>query len=252
MTNCTFSGNTANKWGGGIFNYSNSPIVNNSIFWANVAGDAGDEIYNYDSSSDPNFMYCDIAGSGGSGPDWDVYLCLDGGGNIDADPMFIDPGFWDPNGTPGNLDDDFWVDGDYHLLDGSPCIDAGDPNFVADPNATDLDGKPRIVNGRIDIGAYEVQIDDPAELLEMLADDVVGLVQHEGIANSLLAKIDAATGILEDGNDKNDKAGINLLQAFINAVQAQSGKKILQEDADNLIAAGQEIIEILNGADQGV
>jgi hypothetical protein len=44
---------------------------------------------------------------------------------------------------------------DYHLRPGSPCIDAGDPNYVAEPNETDLDGNPRVIGGRIDMGAYE-------------------------------------------------------------------------------------------------
>jgi hypothetical protein len=44
---------------------------------------------------------------------------------------------------------------DYHLLPDSPCINAGDPNYVADPNETDLDGLPRVIGGRIDMGAYE-------------------------------------------------------------------------------------------------
>jgi hypothetical protein len=39
---------------------------------------------------------------------------------------------------------------------GSPCIDAGDPNFVPDPNApTDIDGEDRVIGGRVDIGADE-------------------------------------------------------------------------------------------------
>jgi probable HAF family extracellular repeat protein/parallel beta-helix repeat protein len=45
--------------------------------------------------------------------------------------------------------------GDYHLKSDSPCIDAGDPNYVAEPNKTDLDGRPRVIGGRIDMGAYE-------------------------------------------------------------------------------------------------
>jgi hypothetical protein len=44
---------------------------------------------------------------------------------------------------------------DYHLLPDSPCIDAGDPNYPYNPNEMDLDGRPRIIGGRIDMGAYE-------------------------------------------------------------------------------------------------
>ena len=50
--------------------------------------------------------------------------------------------------------------GDYHLLPGSPLIDAGDP---ATPAGSDMDGKPRIVDGNVDgtarrdMGAFEFQ-----------------------------------------------------------------------------------------------
>ncbi|MHC4692332.1 MAG: choice-of-anchor Q domain-containing protein [Planctomycetota bacterium] len=57
-----------------------------------------------------------------------------------------------------------WIEGDYHLLAGSPCIDAGDPNYVSEPNETDLDGRPRIMDGRIDMGAYEYM---PSILVEV-------------------------------------------------------------------------------------
>ncbi len=78
-----------------------------------------------------------------------------GPGNSDGDPCFVAPGYRDPNGTPGYPFDDFWVDGDYHLLPDSACINAGDPCHPYDPNETDLDGNPRIIGGRIDMGAYE-------------------------------------------------------------------------------------------------
>ena len=45
--------------------------------------------------------------------------------------------------------------GDYHIVPGSPCIDAGDPNFPDDPNHTDIDHEPRVFAGRADIGADE-------------------------------------------------------------------------------------------------
>ncbi|MGE5297311.1 MAG: hypothetical protein ACM3VT_21005 [Solirubrobacterales bacterium] len=84
--------------------------------------------------------------------------------NIDVDPLFADRGHWDPNGTPEDPNDDFFVEGDYHLksqagrwdpnsqdwvLDDvtSPCIDAGDPN---DP----VGDEPFPNGNRINMGAY--------------------------------------------------------------------------------------------------
>jgi len=44
------------------------------------------------------------------------------------------------------------------LLTGSPAIDAGDPNFTPPPYYDQRGpGFARVVNGRIDIGAFEVQ-----------------------------------------------------------------------------------------------
>ena len=116
---------------------------------------------------------------------------------------------------------------------------------------TDLDGNPRIVDGDydgiavVDMGAFEVQ-PDPIELLDILADDIIDLNLRRGIENSLLAKIDAAIAKLEDDNPKNDRAAVRLLRAFINAVKAQKGKKI-SANADDLIAAAQQIIDMLIG-----
>ncbi len=121
VTNCTFTGNSAHadySGGGGMSNgYYSNPTVTNCILWANSATETGDEIYNY--SSDPNFMYCDIAGSGGSGG-WDSLFGTDGGGNIDVDPMFVDP-----NGADGVIGTE---DDDLRLQPSSPCIDTGNPN----------------------------------------------------------------------------------------------------------------------------
>jgi len=46
---------------------------------------------------------------------------------------------------------------DLHLKTGSPCIQKGDPSLIIAPNETDYDGKPRIFNGKVDMGAYEMQ-----------------------------------------------------------------------------------------------
>jgi len=45
------------------------------------------------------------------------------------------------------------------LLPGSPAIDAGDPNFTPPPFFDQRGpGHHRVVNGRIDIGSFEVQV----------------------------------------------------------------------------------------------
>jgi hypothetical protein len=88
-----------------------------------------------------------------------------GGGNIDADPLFVrdpDPG----DGDWTTLDDNDY--GDLRLQSGSPAIDAGDNAAVPPGITTDLAGNPRFMdvssvpdtgNGTppiVDMGAYEV------------------------------------------------------------------------------------------------
>jgi len=57
-------------------------------------------------------------------------------GNISADAVFFDPAK------------------NYHLLTGSPAINAGS-NAAPNLPSTDIDGNPRIQNGTVDMGAYE-------------------------------------------------------------------------------------------------
>jgi parallel beta-helix repeat protein len=150
VINCTFSSNTATI-GGGMYNWVNSnPIVRNCIIWANTAGVEGDEIYNFDIPDYPSIpviSYSDIAGCGGSGAGWNSSLGTDGGGNIDADPLFADAdandfhlksqaGRWDANSQS-------WVKD----ANTSPCIDAGDW-------ATPIGLEPFPNGGRINMGAY--------------------------------------------------------------------------------------------------
>lgn len=71
---------------------------------------------------------------------------------------------------------------------------------------------------------------------------VIELNLHQGIENSLDAKLKTVEQALADLNENNDVAAINALGAFINAVEAQRGNKISEEDADKLIAAVQAII----------
>jgi hypothetical protein len=125
ITGCTFYGNTADH-GGAIYNYDSSATVSNCILWADSAPD-GPEIY-----GDCTVSYSDVEGG------------FAGAGNIDADPCFADAG--------GD---------DFHLLDGSPCIDTGDPAYSPAPDETDIDRQPRQMGLNVDMGADEFSIDKP-------------------------------------------------------------------------------------------
>jgi len=143
VTNCTFAENISAQ-GAGFYcdsvlhRYPSTLNISGSILWDN-----GAEIVNYDKSP-VTITYSDIRGG------------FAGKGNINSDPLFRWPGYWDANGTPGNLADDFWVEGaDFRLSENSPCINAGDPNYIAAAGEKDLSGLPRIIARRIDIGACE-------------------------------------------------------------------------------------------------
>ncbi|MDO8629886.1 MAG: right-handed parallel beta-helix repeat-containing protein, partial [Phycisphaerales bacterium] len=142
VTNCTFSGNTAG-YGGGMANGASTLTVTNCFLW----GDTPDEIANI---GELIISFSDVQGGLPVG-------AADGGGNSNVDPMFVRPPNPGPDGTWNGVDDDY---GDLRLRAGSPCIDAGDPAFVAQPGETDLDGHARVLCGRVDMGAYEFGIGD--------------------------------------------------------------------------------------------
>jgi hypothetical protein len=113
---------------------------------------------------------------------------------------------------------------------------------------TSVDEELKLVEGVADslsiFALFEAA--DPCGLIADLIGDVMALNIQQGIQNSFDAKLNAALGALDDVNENNDVAAINTLEAFINAVEAQRGDKISQTDADALIAAAQQIIDLLN------
>jgi hypothetical protein len=90
-------------------------------------------------------------------------------------------------------------------------------------------------------------LDDPPGAIEALIAAVISLNLHHGISNSLDAKLGAALNALDDVNTNNDGAAVNTLEAFISAVEAQRGKEISETDADALIQAAVNIINMLSG-----
>jgi len=195
MANCLFVGNTA-LYGGamvgggcGDLSISNCTLAGNRAFQANtlyackpiglyklygcpggnisiadsIIWDGQDTIVSAEDDSTITLAFCDV--SGGQSSVYDPHNVVTWGpGNIFADPCFADAGYWDTNGTPDDANDNFWVDGDFHLKsqagrwaanDGrwamddvtSPCIDAGDP-------MTPIGYEPFPNGGIINMGAY--------------------------------------------------------------------------------------------------
>jgi len=151
LTNCSFSCNSAESYGGGIWNFeSSSPTLTNCILWSDSADDSGNEIYN-EINSFPIVRYCNIEDSRGSDTGWNNILGIDGGGNIDADPLFVDESY------PGST---VKTECDLHLQAGSPCIDSGSNMALVDVT-TDFEGDYRILDGdndgtdTVDMGADE-------------------------------------------------------------------------------------------------
>jgi Right handed beta helix region/Kre9/KNH-like N-terminal Ig-like domain/Secretion system C-terminal sorting domain len=130
INNCTISENSAGAFGGGIYCYLSSPTISNCA----VTDNMGEGIH-VDSGS-PDIIYGDFYnnsggdfGGGSINPNLGVIVTT----NANGDPcdgflnIFLDPLYVNPN------------NGNYHLQETSPCIDAGDPTSPLDPDGTVAD-----------------------------------------------------------------------------------------------------------------
>jgi hypothetical protein len=203
LANCMLTGNRATFFGGALYNQSGSVTLTNALIAGNMAGQAGtlgsSAVYNLGGGVTlndctvadnvaPNGMaitslvwgspavgqiavtnsilynggteifstsaaavavsYSDVQG-GWSGP-----------GNLNKAPLFV---------APGQLTlVDEWIDGDYHLMPTSPCIDKGKQTLLppdvldlngngntTEPLPVDLGGDSRVLGLQVDMGAYE-------------------------------------------------------------------------------------------------
>jgi hypothetical protein len=82
----------------------------------------------------------------------------------------------------------------------------------------------------------------PEEALENLIAYVQNMDIADGIKNSLVSKLENAQKSLEKGNEK---AALNQFSAFINEVEAQSGKKLTSFQATKLTASLNTLVEEL-------
>jgi len=62
----------------------------------------------------------------------------------------------DRTGKDGNISEDPLFGNNYHIAAGSPCHDAGDPNYAPYPWQRDIDGEFAVMGAQVDIGADEV------------------------------------------------------------------------------------------------
>jgi len=178
VLNGTISGNTASQ-GGGIYHYGG--VVINSIVFANTGGFFYTNVYTEGQYS--SFTNC-CSPPTHFGPS-----------TIESDPLFVNA-----------------AAGDYRLQTNSPCINAG-TNQTGMAGATDLDGRPRVIQGIVDIGAYEA-------LLPGWDEDADGLPDEwewdrartlTGLAPDADADGDGADNLAEYGADTDPFSASSLL-----------------------------------------
>ena len=142
-------------YGGGVSNQGTLTISNSTIY-ANAGGGIGGLVADMRNTilagNRPNDLEGRLSSSG-----YNLIGNTSGGSGFDATDLL------NVNPMLGPLQDNGGPTFTHALLPGSPAIDAGGPDFVGPPDFDQRgEGFPRIVNGIVDIGAFEVQADSGA------------------------------------------------------------------------------------------
>lgn len=161
LINCVLYGNRAQPdldygppypgGGSAIYSEGNSlTTLTNCISWNNLDELLGINLDEYifvaKDESAFDVSYCDTD------------ILFPGSGNISSDPMFVYAPSWDELEVLWpEIGWNFLLLLDFYLETGSPCIDTGDNLAVPDWVSTDIEGNPRILNGTVDMGAYEFE-----------------------------------------------------------------------------------------------
>jgi hypothetical protein len=155
FVNCLFTGNDVSESGGGLYNESGSTLMKNCTVAGNRCagvGSGGVRLNVGTLALENCILYNNL--SSGISSNWSggsytncctAPLPTTGTNNMASDPLFLAAG----TGYGTNF-----VGWNCRLSSGSPCVNAGtNRNWMV--NAQDLDGKPRIVRKKVDMGAYE-------------------------------------------------------------------------------------------------
>ncbi len=158
IEHCTF---VSNDCSGSLLEAGNSrTIITNTIIWDNgsnlVLGSDDDQRYML------TVLYSNIQGGEGSLQRG----AIAGDGLLNSDPIFLDPD-----------------EGDYHLTEDSPCIDASDPGSPEDPDGTRSDMGAFYFHQR-DIDVSPLEIEFPPTFFGEL-DSLPVEIKNEG--NNLLS-----------------------------------------------------------------
>jgi len=168
--------NSANIGGGVVLLFigqliNNTIVGNDSSYGVDAESVAGNiytaSISELDQCVIVNNIICNAKSGGGicsAGPTEDLIAFNDvwnntggnyGSQNPQTGDMIYDSSV-DRTGKDGNISEDPLFVDNFHIAAGSPCHDAGDPNYAPYPWQRDIDGEYALMGARVDIGADEV------------------------------------------------------------------------------------------------
>ena len=196
LTNNTIMENSSSNNGGGVLIslYENTSIASiyNNVIWYNTADSEGKDLYiNNDRNGDflPSIvnLFNNDFDQSAAGTFIKLPFPIDPSNLVNADPLFVDP-----------------LNGDYHLTATSPCINAGDNNAPELPEF-DKDGQPRIIDGTVDMGAYEYTGTLPPAA-RFSADPLRGMAPFEvQFSNQSIGEITSWTWNFGDGGNNTEQ-----------------------------------------------
>jgi len=225
-TNCLLAGNRATNYGGasGFAELVNCTVVSNSLDDGS-SGNGGGSYYD-------TVLNCIIYGN--TAPNGSNYYSSTisyscsvpvpaGVGNIAGPPIFVAPG-------------------DFHQQSNSPCINAGDNADIS--VSTDLDGRPRLVGGTVDLGACEFQ--GTTRYVSLLSTNPIAPYSDWAYAaTNIQAAVDAATNgdmvLVMDGVYQTGSAGV-----VIPPLPVGGG---FVTESNRIVALKAVTIQSVNGAD---
>ncbi|MFN7974063.1 MAG: right-handed parallel beta-helix repeat-containing protein [Acidobacteriota bacterium] len=150
LGNTLYGNDTTGQGLGELFiQYGQNNTVRGNVFYSNAQNVLlYSELGNVNNALDWNGWYCPGGASAATftwrSTPYTGFAAYQAGSGQDGSSLFADPALVAP--AAGNL----------HLQAASPCLDRGDPAFVPGSGETDVDGQPRVANGRVDLGADEV------------------------------------------------------------------------------------------------